>query len=428
MKKSVASTIVAIALLGSSSFASFNDVSREDWYYDAVNYVSENQILNGTDEGNFSPKKNMTRAMAVQALYNMENTPDIVGANKFKDVVEGKWYEKAIIWSVENNIVNGVSDDEFAPESYITKEQLITILHKYAEYKGLDVSVGEDTNILSYDDVFEVSEYALPAMQWSCGMGIIVGDNGNLMPKKELNRAEVATIFKNFVTAYSSSKKAWVELEGDLDSGYIWSVDDSYDKEIVDVSNYMYVSNNENAQSGKFRYEILALKEGKTDVIFRYVKDTEKEVVKTVVCELNVDADGNIHITQRGDEQVKSYLIQSRLENDKIPEYDSRIIENVVELKAYKDEFNIDDFLFESITNSFSKYNDEYFESNRLSVITKKGTGVKYTIVSVDKVHDTKLEVTLNSDISDVEGGSWYVFVELPRDEYSDITDVDISK
>ncbi len=107
------------------------------------------------------------------------------------------YYEQAVAWAAEKGIVNGYGDT-FGPNDNITREQFATILFRYAQYKGYDVSVGEETNILSYADAFSVSEYAIPAMQWACGAGLINGNGDQLMPIGVANRAQAAAILHRF--------------------------------------------------------------------------------------------------------------------------------------------------------------------------------------------------------------------------------------
>ena len=109
------------------------------------------------------------------------------------------YYADAIAWATEKGIVSGYGIT-FGPDDPVTREQLVTILWRYAQYKGYDVSVGEDTNILSYTDVFDISEYAFPAMQWACGEGIINGnDDGSLSPAGNAQRAHLAQILMKFL-------------------------------------------------------------------------------------------------------------------------------------------------------------------------------------------------------------------------------------
>ena len=116
----------------------------------------------------------------------------------FDDVDNDTWYTKAVRWAASKKIVEGYGDGNFGVNDDITREQLVTILYRYAQYKGYDVSVGENTNILSYDDSFSISEYAYPALQWACGAGIISGDDGSLLPQNNATRSQVAVILQRF--------------------------------------------------------------------------------------------------------------------------------------------------------------------------------------------------------------------------------------
>ena len=116
---------------------------------------------------------------------------------QFEDVPTGTWYTEAVRWASAEGIVTGYAG-KFNPLDAITREQLAAILYRYAQYKGCDVSVGEDTNILSYTDAFDVSEYAVPAMQWACGEGIIKGKNGALDPRGSAKRSEAAAMLMRF--------------------------------------------------------------------------------------------------------------------------------------------------------------------------------------------------------------------------------------
>lgn len=176
----------------------FTDVTENDWFYDEVQYVYENGLMNGTDAATFAPGLSTTRGMIVTILWRMESMPEAAG-EQFDDVDEDAFYADAVLWAAENGIVTGYGDGRFGPDAPVTREQLATILYHYAQYCKMDVSVGEDTNILSYNDAFEVSEYAFPALQWACGAGLIQGADGNLMPQGSATRAQVAAILSRFL-------------------------------------------------------------------------------------------------------------------------------------------------------------------------------------------------------------------------------------
>ena len=176
----------------------FTDVSETDWFYEDVAYVYTNNLMNGTSTTMFSPNTTTTRGMIVTILYRLEGEPSVSDNCHFADVKSGSYYEKAITWAAAKGIVSGYGNNQFGPDDPITREQMAVILFRYAQYKGLDVSAGEDTNILSYSDALDISEYAFPAMQWICGESILNGSDGNLMPRGSATRAQVAAILHRF--------------------------------------------------------------------------------------------------------------------------------------------------------------------------------------------------------------------------------------
>lgn len=176
----------------------FNDVSANDWFASAVDYVTGKGMMNGTADNTFSPKANTTRGMVVTVLYRLENQPSTSAAS-FTDVASGAYYANAVAWANANGIVSGYGSGKFGPNDKVTREQLAAILYRYAQYKKYDVSVGEDTNILSYNDAQSISSYAIPAIQWACGAGVVTGKSGNkLDPKGNATRAEVAAMLMRF--------------------------------------------------------------------------------------------------------------------------------------------------------------------------------------------------------------------------------------
>jgi hypothetical protein len=179
----------------------YNDVSYSDvsgWYESYVAYLTAREIMNGSGEGKFDPNGTMTRAMVVTVLYRLSGDAGSY-TNPFSDVPSEAWYEKAVTWASSNGIVSGVGDGCFAPDKEVSREQLAVMLYHYAKFKGIDVSVGSNTNILSYKDATTISEYAYPALQWACGDSIMNGDSGNLNPQKHATRAEVSKILAVFV-------------------------------------------------------------------------------------------------------------------------------------------------------------------------------------------------------------------------------------
>lgn len=176
----------------------FTDVTIDDWFANEIMWAYENGLMVGTSSTTFSPHATTTRGMTVTILYRLESAP-AAAANPFSDVEADKYYTDAVTWAAENGVVSGYGNGNFGPEDPVTREQLAVILFNYAKFKGYDVSVGEDTNILSYEDAGKISEYAIPAIQWACGAGIVQGDGAKLDPQGNATRAQVAAMLMRFV-------------------------------------------------------------------------------------------------------------------------------------------------------------------------------------------------------------------------------------
>lgn len=176
---------------------SFADVV-DSWAAEEIEKVIAQGLFSGTGKG-FEPKTSMSRAMLVTVLYRLDGQPAVSGENFFADVEEGAYYEDAVIWAAANGIVTGYDDNTFRPHQNVSREQMAAFLWRYAVSKGYDVSVGEDTNILSYADAFDVDEYAIPAMAWACGAGVITGKTvDTLAPNESATREQVAVILSRF--------------------------------------------------------------------------------------------------------------------------------------------------------------------------------------------------------------------------------------
>ena len=181
----------------------YRDVYAGTWCYDYVLEATERGLTSGTGNGYFSPNTPVTRAMFVVMLSRMhlksDGTAVINGDTTFNDVPADAWYGEAARWAADNEIVLG-NNGNFMAANGITRQQLVTLLYRYAQKMGYDVSVGENTNILSYNDALTVSEYAIPAFQWACGAGIVGGyDDGTLRPGNITTRAQAAKILVSFM-------------------------------------------------------------------------------------------------------------------------------------------------------------------------------------------------------------------------------------
>ena len=174
----------------------FTDVDVDDWFYEAVEYVYDNGMMNGTTSTKFGPNAQLTRGMIVTILYRLENEPAVSG-NDFVDVNPSQYYADPIAWAAKNGIVTGYGDGTFGPDKSITREQLAAILYRYASYKGYDVSKSADLS--AYTDADSVSSYAKDAMAWANAEGLITGVTATtLNPTGTATRAQVATILMRF--------------------------------------------------------------------------------------------------------------------------------------------------------------------------------------------------------------------------------------
>ena len=179
------------------------DFPEVQWYRDGVAYVLKNGLIPNYENGYFGPNDRTSRGVMVRALWQLAGKSNVETESKFADVPADSKYFDAVHWAQEANISNGYADGVFGAEDTITREQMVTLLWRYAKYKDYDVSVGENTNILSYDDAFGISEYAIPAMQWACGAGLVEGDTtarGGMVlnPRKEVTRAQMSVVLMRF--------------------------------------------------------------------------------------------------------------------------------------------------------------------------------------------------------------------------------------
>lgn len=173
----------------------FTDILEGNWYNDAVVYVYENGIMHGTAADKFSPNRTSDRGMVIMTLYNMAGRP-AAGEHPFTDVAEDAYYADAIAWAYENGIASGIGNNLFAPEHAVSREQLAMLLYHYAKFLGMDTSALGD--LTKFTDHNQVSSYALEAMLWANGAGIISGNGNYLEPAGKATRAELATMLMRF--------------------------------------------------------------------------------------------------------------------------------------------------------------------------------------------------------------------------------------
>ena len=169
----------------------YTDVKKGDWYFDAVRFVSEEKLFSGMTATEFAPGVSLSRAMLVTVLWRHEGQPTAKAA-AFTDVPADAWYAKAVAWAAANGIVEGVSATEFAPDAPITREQLATLIYRYANYKKY---AAKDGGKLSFTDADRVSAYAVPALSWATANDVVTGrDDGSVDPQGGATRAECAIV------------------------------------------------------------------------------------------------------------------------------------------------------------------------------------------------------------------------------------------
>lgn len=178
----------------------FTDVNEGDWFHDAVRYVYDNGLMDGVGDGQFAPNATTNRAMVVTILHRLAGEPAVAGDVGFTDVEPGLWYTDAVAWAAQKGIVNGISETEFAPSGDLTREQLATILYRYAESMGYDVSAQADLS--GFPDADQIQSYAAQALSWAVAEGLLQGfEDDSLQPGGTATRAQIAAILMRFLAA-----------------------------------------------------------------------------------------------------------------------------------------------------------------------------------------------------------------------------------
>ncbi|MBR0138898.1 MAG: S-layer homology domain-containing protein [Firmicutes bacterium] len=183
---------------------SFKDVSSKDWFYEDVQFAYDAGLMEGSSAEVFDPRRPTTRAMIVTMLHRMEGSPQTEAGQPFSDVPEGSYYRMPVIWAAENGIVDGYGDWTFRPDREITREQLAAIMYRYAAYKGYDLD--EEGDLSAFADKDEISSYALNAMSWANGSGLINGHSDTVLaPKGTTLRSQAAAVFRRFAEKYMTN-------------------------------------------------------------------------------------------------------------------------------------------------------------------------------------------------------------------------------
>ena len=178
---------------------SFSDVDGASWYGDSVTFVTARSIFNGNGDGTFAPTATMNRAMAAQILYNLDGSAKAGDGTSFSDVKAGDWFNGAVGWASGLGVITGYNG-AYAPLDAVTRQDLVTILYRYAKQAGYDVSVGSSVDLTAYADGAEVADYAAEAMRWAIAVGLVKGyEDNTLRPTATATRAEVAAIMQRMV-------------------------------------------------------------------------------------------------------------------------------------------------------------------------------------------------------------------------------------
>lgn len=186
-----------------SAYTPFADVSPNAWYFEAVSFVYDKGLMEGTSNYAFSPDADLSRGMLAAILYRMAGSPEVSGYSTFGDVPTTAYYARAIAWAQDHGIVTGVSAESYKPDSPVTREQLVAILSRYAQYKGYETSVSYDY-LSTYGDASSASAYAREALNWAVARGVIDGQSGGVLaPTATASRAEVAQVLMNYLAVYA---------------------------------------------------------------------------------------------------------------------------------------------------------------------------------------------------------------------------------
>ena len=192
-----ASTTVYAGWRAETNDLPFTDVGADAWYRDDVQYVYDKGLMTGTTADRFAPNGSMTRAMLVTVLWRQAGSPVVNYAMDFSDVAEGAWYAEAVRWAAAEGVVGGYGDGRFGPDDPITREQLATILFRHLVGDG----AAELADWLRpYADADQIGSYAVPAMQWAVGHGVLKGDGDQLDPQGTATRAQVAAVLHRALT------------------------------------------------------------------------------------------------------------------------------------------------------------------------------------------------------------------------------------
>jgi len=262
----VISVIMSVGV-SAGEVSPYKDVKVKRWSYPYIKYVTDNGLMNGTSADRFEPESTMTRAMVVTVLYRLEGEPEVRFQPFFADVKNGRWYSSAVVWAANNKIVNGKGDGKFAPMENVTREQLATIIKRYAEFKL--VLTEERADIKGFSDYKKVLKYAREAMSWANAVGLIEGKSATVLaPDEGATREQFAKI----LCCYTEADFKY-QLKYNTPAGYSTYTEKPYEL-VTDADIYVSV-NGDNNNDGKTTDTPIATFERAVELV-RALKDTKK--------------------------------------------------------------------------------------------------------------------------------------------------------
>lgn len=176
----------------------FTDVSEDDWFYADAAYLYEKGVMKGTADETFAPGRSVTRGQLAAALYRMAGKPAVTAKAAFTDVPADYWCAAAITWAAENGVVTGYGDGGFRPADAVQRQELAAMLFRFAVYQGMSAVTLEE-NLAPFADRADVAAYAVPAMNWAVGQGILQGKDGSLLPQAPVDRAQLAAMLRRYL-------------------------------------------------------------------------------------------------------------------------------------------------------------------------------------------------------------------------------------
>lgn len=181
----------------------FDDVHPGDWYYNAAQYVAAAKVIEGTAPTTFEPNTPLSRAMFATILYRLAGSPSVTGVNPFTDVQSGQWYTNAVMWAAKTGITSGYTSSTFGPNDFLTREQLVTMLYRYAAFKGYSITAGQNDALRFMTDANKISSFAGTAFKWAYASNIIHGTTPTtLSPLNTATRAEGAKMLMDFMESF----------------------------------------------------------------------------------------------------------------------------------------------------------------------------------------------------------------------------------